>query len=196
MREPWVARLVWTERNTIELRAPTVAYWGQGPQPGGVLVPGGSLGLLEVLGRVGALHAPREAGGLVVGRLSPDALWTPAEYGAVLVELDPRAGGAELSRVDHAPGGALAEAALVYRAPMSGRVYHRQSPEQPPFVTPGDVIESGQTVCLLEVMKTFNRVVYGGPGLPERARVVRVLVDDGADVAGQDPLFELERPGV
>ncbi len=47
-------------------------------------------------------------------------------------------------------------------------------------------------MALLEVMKTFNRVQYGGPGLPARARVVRVVPDNESDVDGGDILLELE----
>jgi acetyl-CoA carboxylase biotin carboxyl carrier protein len=47
-------------------------------------------------------------------------------------------------------------------------------------------------VALLEVMKTFNRVQYGGSGLPERARVLRVVPSDGDDLAAGDAILELE----
>ena len=40
-------------------------------------------------------------------------------------------------------------------------------------------------------MKTFNRVTYGGAGLPERARVEKILVADGDDVNAGDPLLAL-----
>jgi acetyl-CoA carboxylase biotin carboxyl carrier protein len=56
----------------------------------------------------------------------------------------------------------------------------------------GDEIATGQTVALLEVMKTFNRLAYGGDGLPERARVKAVLVRDEADVEAGAPILELE----
>ena len=41
-------------------------------------------------------------------------------------------------------------------------------------------------------MKTFHRVTYGGPGLPERARVRAILIADGADVTAGEPLLALE----
>jgi biotin carboxyl carrier protein len=61
-------------------------------------------------------------------------------------------------------------------------------------VAPGDLLRDGQTVCLLEVMKTFNRVVYeaGAHGLPAAARVVEVLVADEADVDAGTALLRLE----
>jgi acetyl-CoA carboxylase carboxyltransferase component len=81
---------------------------------------------------------------------------------------------------------------LVFRAPLAGRVYFRPAPGKPAFVAPGDTIARGTTVCLLEVMKSFNRIAYGGDGLPERARVVRVLIEDGADVDPGTPILQLE----
>src|SRR5690606_4636993 len=71
----------------------------------------------------------------------------------------------------------------VFRAPMAGRFYTRASPDAAPFVAPGDALARGQVVGLIEVMKTFHRLSYGGEGLPERARVVQLLVEDGDDVA-------------
>jgi len=55
----------------------------------------------------------------------------------------------------------------------------------------GAELTPGTTICLLEVMKTFHRVTYGGPGLPDTARVRRVLVADGDDVNAGDPLLAL-----
>jgi acetyl-CoA carboxylase biotin carboxyl carrier protein len=57
----------------------------------------------------------------------------------------------------------------------------------PPFVSEGDRVEIGQTLCLLEAMKLFNELKA------DRAGVVRrVLVENGAPVEFGQPLFELE----
>jgi biotin carboxyl carrier protein len=81
---------------------------------------------------------------------------------------------------------------LVFRAPLAGRVYFRPSPDKPRFVEEGGVITRGTTVCMLEVMKTFNRIAYVGESLPERARVVGFLIADGADVELGTPILQLE----
>lgn len=81
---------------------------------------------------------------------------------------------------------------LVFRAPMAGRFFLCPSPSEPPFVVPGDLVEPGKTLCLLELMKTFTRVTYGGTGLPARARILRVIPEDGADLAAGDPVVEVE----
>ena len=82
---------------------------------------------------------------------------------------------------------------LVLLAPTSGRFYARPSPDKTPFVAAGDTITTGQTVGLIEVMKTFHRVLYGGEGLPESARIERVVPSDGDDLLAGDPIVELKR---
>jgi 3-methylcrotonyl-CoA carboxylase beta subunit len=81
---------------------------------------------------------------------------------------------------------------LGVRAPSSGRFYAKPGPGKPDFVNVGDVVERGQTVALLEVMKTFNRVTYGGEGLPEKARIVRIAATPESDVSGGELLYEIE----
>jgi len=60
-------------------------------------------------------------------------------------------------------------------------------------VREGDEVEIGRAIGLIEVMKTFTLVHYQTRGgLPARARVVRVLAADGAEVAEKTALLELE----
>ena len=50
------------------------------------------------------------------------------------------------------------EAGPVITAPLVGTFYAAPAPEQPPFVQAGDRVKKGQTVCLLEAMKTMIEV--------------------------------------
>ena len=158
------------------------------PAAGLTLVTRGlAIGELDVLGRRTLLLAP-DVTGLVTGA----ALDTrKVGYGDPLFTLGaPTAiagGGAS-----DAPALDTATTGLVFRAPTSGRFYSRSTPEKPAFVAVGDTLSAGSTVCLLEVMKTFNRVTYGGPSLPERAKVREILIADGADVTAGDALLALE----
>lgn len=43
-------------------------------------------------------------------------------------------------------------------SPMVGTVYLSQSPGDPPLIKPGDTVTQGQTLMLIEAMKTFNEV--------------------------------------
>ena len=51
-----------------------------------------------------------------------------------------------------------AEGGTVISAPLVGTFYAAPAPEKPPFVSPGDRVKKGQTVCLLEAMKTMIEV--------------------------------------
>lgn len=51
-----------------------------------------------------------------------------------------------------------AEDGPVISAPLVGTFYAAPAPEQPPFVSVGDRVKQGQTVCLLEAMKTMIEV--------------------------------------
>lgn len=50
------------------------------------------------------------------------------------------------------------EGGPVITAPLVGTFYAASAPERPPFVTPGDRVEKGQTVCLIEAMKNMVKV--------------------------------------
>ncbi len=73
-------------------------------------------------------------------------------------------------------------------APLVGTFYRRSSPDAEPFVSPGDVVNPGDTLCLIEAMKVMNEI-----NAEEAGRVRRVLADDGEAVEYGRPLFVFER---
>jgi acetyl-CoA carboxylase biotin carboxyl carrier protein len=158
---------------------------------GGQIAPGALLGLLDVLGQDVEVIAPARTRGRVTALAGDGRARAPVDHGALLYALDPDAGPAAAATAAGATTGAAA-AGLVFTAPTSGRFYGRPGPGKPAFVSVGDVISEGHTLCMLEVMKTFNRVTYGGPGLPPRARITAILVSDEADVDAGTPLLQLE----
>jgi len=110
----------------------------------------------------------------------------------VLYELEPLA--AEATTAQERSTSA-ASAALVLRAPYSGRFWHRPAPGDPAFIEPGRILTEGQTIGLLEVMKTFTQLAYRAEGnLPPRARILRIAIPDGGEVKDGGVLLELE-PG-
>ena len=50
------------------------------------------------------------------------------------------------------------------RSPLPGSFYRRPAPDQPPFKKVGDVVEVGDTIALVEVMKTFHEVKADASG--------------------------------
>ncbi len=179
------------EDDARTLKSPGVGYWRRAPKVGTILTPGQSAGVLSTLGRDRELIVPAGGGGVVLSL--PTAIsGESVAFGDTLVVLG-EAGTAETTADEVGRGGAAgAGGALAFCAVSSGRFYVRPAPDKPPFVSVGDVVEAGQTVYLLEVMKTFSRVTYGGDGLPERARVARIVPADGDDLEAGQVVLELE----
>lgn len=175
----------------VTLHAPRPGALRDAPKKGRILVPGERCGVLDELGVRTALFVPAGVTGLVVGVNPHERLaQKPVGYGDLIATLDPSAtssasAGGPTASEDAAAG-------LVFQTPLGGRYYSRSSPDAPPFVEVGAVIEAGQSVALIEVMKTFNRVNYGAAGLPPRARVTALLVRDGDDVNAGDAIFAIE----
>lgn len=186
-----VARAAGEGGDRLELCNDGVGLWTPWVKVGQVVEPGDAIGQLEVLGVAQPLVSGAAAAGRAVAVRGGDHHRTPVDHGAVLVTLDPSAV-AGAAAAAGAAGPVAAEGGLVFRAPSSGRYYGRPGPGKPPFVSAGDVVRAGQTICLLEVMKTFHRVTYGGAGLPEAAKVIAIGVADDADVAPGDVLLRLE----
>jgi acetyl-CoA carboxylase biotin carboxyl carrier protein len=73
------------------------------------------------------------------------------------------------------------------KSPMPGTFYRRPDPESAPYVEEGDAVEAGDTIGLVEVMKSFHEIKT-----EESGKVARFLVENEEAVdAGQD-LIELE----
>jgi biotin carboxyl carrier protein len=72
-------------------------------------------------------------------------------------------------------------------APLPGIFYRRPSPEEQPFKSEGDAVASGDTVGLVEAMKSFF------PAEAEQAgKLVRFCVEDGEAVDAEQVLAEIE----
>lgn len=173
------------------LAAPEVGTFTCALPKGRLCSPGMDAGVIRTLGRATSLVIPAGVTGRIVSD-PPERVHEPVGYGDPLYELAPLdVDGGELD-ADAAAGGAES-AGRVFAAPHPGRFWHRAAPGEPPLVEPGDVLEDGVPVGLIEVMKTFGRVPYRpGDGLPARARVVRLVAADGAEVNRGDPLLEVE----
>lgn len=72
-------------------------------------------------------------------------------------------------------------------SPMVGVAYLSPEPGSPPFITVGQTVTAGQTLLLIEAMKTFNQIKA-----PKAGTVARVLVTSGAPVEYGEVLMILE----
>ena len=69
------------------------------------------------------------------------------------------------------------------KSPMVGSVYLQPEPGAPAFVSIGDTVEAGQTLMIIEAMKTMNPIPA-----PKAGRIVAILVEDGQPVEFGEPL--------
>jgi acetyl-CoA carboxylase biotin carboxyl carrier protein len=72
-------------------------------------------------------------------------------------------------------------------SPMVGVVYLAAEPGTPPYVSLGQTVSVGQTLLLIEAMKTFNQIKATRAGT-----VVRILVQSGAPVEFGEPMLIIE----
>jgi len=68
--------------------------------------------------------------------------------------------------------------------------YRSPAPGAPPFVEEGDLVEPGQTVCIIEAMKLMNEIKSH-----VRGKVKKILVDNGQAVEFGQKLFLIETDG-
>jgi acetyl-CoA carboxylase biotin carboxyl carrier protein len=84
-----------------------------------------------------------------------------------------------------APANAEEELHLV-KSPIVGTFYGSPSPGAASFVTPGDHVEKGQVICIVEAMKLMNEIESDASG-----EVVRCLVTNGQAIEFGQPLFAI-----
>ena len=192
MNEPILAVEVETFEGGRRVRSPLIGRWSAHPHPGALVGAGSVVGFLQRLDRRYRLVLPEGIAGRVRGAIPRDRV-IPVEYGEVLFELAPlREDDVQgLEEEGLATGAVVAGVPAGHHAvvaPTDGVFYRRPTSGARPFVSPGDRVLPGQPVGLIEVMKTFGQIPYGGAGLPEEAEVVEVRAADGAEVRAGDVL--------
>jgi acetyl-CoA carboxylase biotin carboxyl carrier protein len=71
-------------------------------------------------------------------------------------------------------------------SPIVGTYYESPSPGAPPFVKPGDIVEVGQVLCIVEAMKLMNEIESDVAG-----EVVKMLVTNGQPIEYGQELFAI-----
>ena len=72
-------------------------------------------------------------------------------------------------------------------APLVGTYYAAPAPGQPPFVSVGDRVKKGQTLCIVEAMKLMNEIVAETDG-----QIVEICAQNGQVVDFGCPLFRIK----
>ena len=108
---------------------------------------------------------------------APQAAYAPAPAAAAAAPLS----------MPSDPATIVAKAGETVKSPMVGTVYLQASPEAAPFIKAGDKVKKGQTLLIVEAMKTMNPIQAPRDGV-----VSEILVGDGQPVEFGEALVMLE----
>ena len=144
--------------------------------------------LADILTDTGLSEIEVEHSGLKI-RVARTLTAAPAQY----VQQAPRAAApaqaapAAAAAISEAPAAAARAAGDVVKSPMVGTVYMQPAPDAPAFIKVGDTVAAGQTLMIIEAMKTMNPIPATKAG-----KVVEILVGDGDPVEFGEPLVVIE----
>ncbi len=204
MAEPLIALVseVGMPGGGVLLLSPAVGILKGAPPPGRLISPGEPFARLVILGRAHPLLAPDGVSG-VVAEVTLDGFGADAisvEYGEPILTvapLDRAAPGEGAGPATRAAGGArgaprredLPAGCHAVVSPADGIFYRRPRATDPPYAEVGVRVHAGQTLALIEAMKCFSAITYGGAGFPEEAEVVEIRAEDASEVRHGQVLF-------
>lgn len=185
-----------TKDSEHSLLSPKVGYFTIAHPSGTFLSPGAFVGRLRVMNSHYDLYLPGNIQGKVIVDEKRDRI-IPVEFGQELFRLNPEQQLVE-SEKEAAPGKskgdvtADADEGFVITAFTAGIFYKKPSPDAPSFVEVGQKIEKGKALGLIEVMKTFNRIIFHGTDKADVGTVKKVYVEDAVEVKSGQSLFLIE----
>ena len=182
---------------TLLVTSPVVGMADGAPRAGVFLNPFDRVITMKVLNMRYVLRLPRDVHGRITETFIPNQ-YVPVAYGEPLARLDPRVleAGASDGVAGAGAGGAAADAeqagVIAVKAPSDGIFYRRPSPDSPPYVEVGSTVTTGSMLGLVEIMKCFHQITYGGLGLPERGEIAKILAEDAGEVQFGQTLFQIK----
>lgn len=142
--------------------------------------------LADILTDTGLSEIEVECDGLKI-RVAKTLTAAPVHYAAAPAPVAAAAPAAAAA----APGGEAAAPERrkgdVVNSPMVGTVYLQPQPDAPAFVKVGDMVSAGQTLMIVEAMKTMNPIPA-----PKAGKVVEIIVEDAQPVEFGEPLVVIE----
>jgi acetyl-CoA carboxylase biotin carboxyl carrier protein len=112
----------------------------------------------------------------VARNITTSAVMHPAQYAAVAPATPAAPAVADISK--H-PG--------VLPSPMVGTAYLASEPGAKPFIEVGSKVKAGETVLIIEAMKTMNQIPA-----PRAGTITQILIEDGQPVEFGEPLVVIE----
>ena len=146
-------------------------------------------GLADILNDTDLTEIEVERGDLKIRVAREVTMAAPVQYAPAPAQMAaaPAPVAATPAAMPSDPATIVARSGEEVKSPMVGTAYLQASPEAPPFVQPGDKVKKGQTLLIVEAMKTMNPIQSPRDGV-----VVEVLVGDAQPVEFGEPLVLLE----
>ena len=94
---------------------------------------------------------------------------------------------AQIAQINQEEGPKLASNLKQIVSPMVGTFYRAPAPEADPFIEIGEIVQTGQTVCIVEAMKVMNEIGSDFSGV-----VRKILIENSQPVEFGQPLFLVE----
>ena len=139
--------------------------------------------LADILGDTGLSEIEVESGDLKI-RVSRQTTAAAVHYAAPAPSAAPVAAPVAAAA---APAEAAPQRGEAVKSPMVGTVYLQPQPGADSFCKPGDKVKEGQTLLIIEAMKTMNPIPA-----PRAGTVIEVLVADAQPVEFGEPLVVIE----
>ena len=146
-------------------------------------------GLADILNDTDLTEIEVERGDLKIRVAREVTMAAPVQYAPAPAQMAaaPAPVAAAPAAMPSDPATIVARSGEEVKSPMVGTAYLQASPEAPPFVQPGDKVKKGQTLLIVEAMKTMNPIQAPRDGV-----VKEVLVGDAQPVEFGEPLVLLE----
>ena len=135
--------------------------------------------LAAILQETGLSEIEIEKAGLRVRVARQVQMVAAAQFAPAVAGISSGPIGAKTSDVSSHPG--------LVASPMVGTAYMAPSPESPAFVKIGDMVKEGQTLLIIEAMKTMNQIPA-----PRSGRITQIIISDGQPVEFGEPLMIIE----
>lgn len=119
--------------------------------------------------------------------IAPVAATAPVATSAPVVQQAAQTPAATQQPKAAAEAPASGKKTIEIKSPMIGTFYRSSNPDTPPFVSVGDKVSKGQTVCIIEAMKLFNEIESEVSGT-----IVKAPVENSSPVEYDQVLFVVE----
>ena len=183
-----------TQNDEISVLSPSVGLFSLAQEPGAYLSSNALIGKLKILNTNYHLYLPSDVCGCVIIENDRDKI-IPVGYKQELCRLSTE----NMQSIDKTAKAYTkanhqqdTDEGFLIRASTTGIFYRKPSPEVPPYVEEGQQIEKGKVLGLIEVMKTFNHIVFQGTNKSEMGIIKKILVADAQEVKLGDGLFVIE----